>query len=130
MNGTGVPAESPNRSHVDSAVAELGDAFVSRTANVNGTTLHYVRGCGRDSRSIAAPSQQRDVQRDHTQPAPRPDRARRRRSVHGAGQYEDSEALREHGCEVVTVEIRDSGHWVVDEQPGIVAGLLERYAAR
>jgi pimeloyl-ACP methyl ester carboxylesterase len=31
-------------SPVDSAVAELGDAFVSGTANVNGTTLHYVRG--------------------------------------------------------------------------------------
>ena len=26
------------------ALAQLGDAFVSRTANVNGTTLHYVRG--------------------------------------------------------------------------------------
>lgn len=31
-------------SPVDSAVGELGDGFVSRTANVNGTTLHYVRG--------------------------------------------------------------------------------------
>src|SRR4029450_6307504 len=31
-------------SPVDSAVAELGDAFVSGTANVNRTTLHYVRG--------------------------------------------------------------------------------------
>jgi pimeloyl-ACP methyl ester carboxylesterase len=41
---SGAPAESPNRSRVDSAVVELGDAFVSRTANVNGTTLHYVRG--------------------------------------------------------------------------------------
>jgi hypothetical protein len=29
---------------LDSAVVELGDAFVSRTANVNGTTLHYGRG--------------------------------------------------------------------------------------
>jgi pimeloyl-ACP methyl ester carboxylesterase len=29
---------------VDSAVGGLGDAFVSGTANVNGTTLHYVRG--------------------------------------------------------------------------------------
>jgi pimeloyl-ACP methyl ester carboxylesterase len=41
---SGAPAESPRRSPVDSAVAELGDAFESRTANVNGTTLHYVRG--------------------------------------------------------------------------------------
>ena len=31
-------------SPVDSAVVELGDAFAARTANVNGTTLHYVRG--------------------------------------------------------------------------------------
>jgi pimeloyl-ACP methyl ester carboxylesterase len=38
------PAESENRSRVDSALVELGDAFLSRTANVNGTTLHYVRG--------------------------------------------------------------------------------------
>jgi pimeloyl-ACP methyl ester carboxylesterase len=41
---SGVPAESPNRSPVDSAVLGLGDGFVSRRANVNGTTLHYVRG--------------------------------------------------------------------------------------
>jgi pimeloyl-ACP methyl ester carboxylesterase len=38
------PEESPNRSPVDAVLAQLGDAFVSRTANVNGTTLHYVRG--------------------------------------------------------------------------------------
>jgi pimeloyl-ACP methyl ester carboxylesterase len=36
--------DSPNRSSVDSAVVELGDAFVSGTGNVNGTTLHHVRG--------------------------------------------------------------------------------------
>jgi len=42
-----------------------------------------------------------------------------------------AEDLRKHGCERVTVEtIRDSGHWVVDEQPATVAGLLERYAGR
>jgi pimeloyl-ACP methyl ester carboxylesterase len=42
-----------------------------------------------------------------------------------------AEALRKHGCENVTVEtIRDSGHWVVDEQPAAVAALLERYAVR
>ena len=41
----GAPSEqSPNRSPVDAVLAQLGDAFVSRTANVNGTTLHYVRG--------------------------------------------------------------------------------------
>jgi pimeloyl-ACP methyl ester carboxylesterase len=40
-----------------------------------------------------------------------------------------AKALREHGCEDVTVEsIRDSGHWVVDEQPTVVAELIERYA--
>jgi pimeloyl-ACP methyl ester carboxylesterase len=38
------PTESPNRSRVDTALVELGDAFFSRTANVNGTMLHYVRG--------------------------------------------------------------------------------------
>jgi hypothetical protein len=31
-------------SPVDSAVVEVGDEFVSRRANVNGTTIHYVRG--------------------------------------------------------------------------------------
>jgi len=35
-----VPAQQP----IDPAVAELGEGFVSRTATVNGTTLHYVRG--------------------------------------------------------------------------------------
>jgi hypothetical protein len=29
---------------IDAAVAELGEGFVSGTAKVNGTTLHYVRG--------------------------------------------------------------------------------------
>ena len=37
-------AESPDPPHVDTALVELGDGFLSRTANVNGTTLHYVRG--------------------------------------------------------------------------------------
>jgi len=41
-----------------------------------------------------------------------------------------AQALREHGCEDVTVEpVQDSGHWVVDEQPALVAALIERYAA-
>jgi pimeloyl-ACP methyl ester carboxylesterase len=40
-------------------------------------------------------------------------------------------SLREHGCSSVTVEvIKDSGHWVVDEQPEIVTDLIERYASR
>jgi pimeloyl-ACP methyl ester carboxylesterase len=39
------PAErSDEPSPVDTVLAQLGDAFVSRTANVNGTTVHYVRG--------------------------------------------------------------------------------------
>jgi pimeloyl-ACP methyl ester carboxylesterase len=38
------PADSPKTSSADPAVIELGDTFDSRTANVNGTTLHYVRG--------------------------------------------------------------------------------------
>jgi hypothetical protein len=30
----------------------------------------------------------------------------------------------------VAVEpVQDSGHWVVDEQPALVAALIERYAA-
>jgi pimeloyl-ACP methyl ester carboxylesterase len=42
-----------------------------------------------------------------------------------------ADSMREHGCRNVAVEvIRDSGHWVIDEQPDIVAGLIERYAAR
>jgi pimeloyl-ACP methyl ester carboxylesterase len=41
---SGSPADPPNRRQVDSAAVELGDAFVARTANVNGTTLHHVRG--------------------------------------------------------------------------------------
>ena len=33
-----------NGRFLDSAAEELGDTFVSRTAQVNGSTLHYVRG--------------------------------------------------------------------------------------
>jgi pimeloyl-ACP methyl ester carboxylesterase len=41
-----------------------------------------------------------------------------------------AESLKEHGCTRVSVEvIKNSGHWVVDEQPERVAELIERYAA-
>jgi pimeloyl-ACP methyl ester carboxylesterase len=40
----GLSAPSPAQAQIDPAVAELGNGFVSRTADVNGTTLHYVRG--------------------------------------------------------------------------------------
>ena len=33
-----------NTQRIDPAIAKLGNNFVSRTAKVNGTTLHYVRG--------------------------------------------------------------------------------------
>jgi pimeloyl-ACP methyl ester carboxylesterase len=40
-------------------------------------------------------------------------------------------SLRQHGCAIVTVEvIKDSGHWVVDEQPDSVGELIERHATR
>lgn len=40
-----------------------------------------------------------------------------------------AESLKEHGCTRVAVEVvRNSGHWVVDEQPESVAELIERYA--
>lgn len=39
--------------------------------------------------------------------------------------------LRKHGCaNVITVAIKNSGHYVVEEQPEIVAQLIERYASR
>jgi pimeloyl-ACP methyl ester carboxylesterase len=42
-----------------------------------------------------------------------------------------AESLRAHGWRNVSVEvIANSGHQVIDEQPGAVADLLERYAAR
>jgi pimeloyl-ACP methyl ester carboxylesterase len=38
-------------------------------------------------------------------------------------------ALRAHGCANVKVEVvKDSVHYVVDEQPEAVAELIERYA--
>jgi pimeloyl-ACP methyl ester carboxylesterase len=41
-----------------------------------------------------------------------------------------ADSLRQHGCTNIIVEVvKDSGHWVVDEQPGIVAGLIERHAS-
>jgi pimeloyl-ACP methyl ester carboxylesterase len=41
---SGVPNGSPSRRPLDAAAEALGGTFVSRTAQVNGTTLHYVRG--------------------------------------------------------------------------------------
>jgi pimeloyl-ACP methyl ester carboxylesterase len=42
-----------------------------------------------------------------------------------------ADSLRQHGCTNVTVEIvKDSGHWVVDEQPDTTAKLIERHASR
>jgi pimeloyl-ACP methyl ester carboxylesterase len=40
----GISAPSPAQQPVDPAVAALGQGFNSSTADVNGTTLHYVRG--------------------------------------------------------------------------------------
>jgi alpha/beta hydrolase fold len=36
--------QTPAKQHVDPAVAKLGVGFASRTANVNGAKIHYVRG--------------------------------------------------------------------------------------
>jgi pimeloyl-ACP methyl ester carboxylesterase len=42
-----------------------------------------------------------------------------------------ADSLRQHGCRNVTVElVKESGHWVLDEQPEIVAELIERHASR
>jgi pimeloyl-ACP methyl ester carboxylesterase len=42
-----------------------------------------------------------------------------------------AESLRKNGCTNVTTEvIKDSGHYVVGEQPTLVAELIERYASR
>jgi alpha-beta hydrolase superfamily lysophospholipase len=38
------PDQQPTTPAIDPAVAALGAGFVSSRANVNGTTLHYVRG--------------------------------------------------------------------------------------
>lgn len=40
----GIFAPLPAQAQIDPAVAELGDGFSSSVADVNGTTLHYVRG--------------------------------------------------------------------------------------
>jgi pimeloyl-ACP methyl ester carboxylesterase len=41
------------------------------------------------------------------------------------------DSLRQHGCTNIIVEVvRDSGHWVIDEQPDIVAELIEHHASR
>jgi pimeloyl-ACP methyl ester carboxylesterase len=40
----GLHGQSPSRQPIDPALAALGDGFVSETAPVNGTMLHYVRG--------------------------------------------------------------------------------------
>jgi pimeloyl-ACP methyl ester carboxylesterase len=39
-----MPGQSPSKQPPDPALAMLGGGFVSSTAQVNGTTLHYVRG--------------------------------------------------------------------------------------
>jgi pimeloyl-ACP methyl ester carboxylesterase len=42
-----------------------------------------------------------------------------------------AEDLRAHGRESVSIEIiKNSGHYVVDEQPEVVAALIERYASQ
>ena len=42
-----------------------------------------------------------------------------------------AEDLRAHGCGNVSVEaVNNSGHYVVDEQPEVVAALIERYASQ
>jgi hypothetical protein len=41
-----------------------------------------------------------------------------------------AEALRDHGCANVKIEvIKDSAHYVADERPETVAQLIERYAS-
>jgi pimeloyl-ACP methyl ester carboxylesterase len=41
-----------------------------------------------------------------------------------------ADSLRKHGCTNVTTDvITNSGHWVIDEQPEIVAELIERHAS-
>jgi pimeloyl-ACP methyl ester carboxylesterase len=40
-----------------------------------------------------------------------------------------AESLRKHGCSKLAIEIiKNSGHWVIDEQPNVVSALFERYA--
>jgi len=42
-----------------------------------------------------------------------------------------AEALRAHGCTNLKTEvIKDSSHYVAQEQPAALAGLIERYAVR
>jgi pimeloyl-ACP methyl ester carboxylesterase len=40
----GTHGQSPSKQSIDPALATLGTGFVSSTAQVNGTTLHYIRG--------------------------------------------------------------------------------------
>ena len=53
-------------------------------------------------------------------------------SDHGVGQlnFKVAESLRKYGCSNVTTEIiKNSGHYVAEEQPEIVAELIERFAS-
>ena len=50
---------------------------------------------------------------------------------HGSGKLEPptADSLRQHGCARVSVEVvKDSGHFVVEEQPDAVIALVKRYA--
>ena len=40
----GAHGQTPVKQRIDPAVAKLGAGFVSSTANINGATIHYVRG--------------------------------------------------------------------------------------
>jgi pimeloyl-ACP methyl ester carboxylesterase len=44
LGGGSALSQAPAQQPMDPAVAQLGEGFVSTTATVNGTTLHYVRG--------------------------------------------------------------------------------------
>jgi hypothetical protein len=97
-----IHGQSSPKQMADPAVAALGSGFVSDTAQVNGATLHYVRG-GAGRAIILLHGFPEDWYAYH------------------------ADALRAHGCASVEIEvIENSVHYVADEQPDAVAQLIEQ----
>ena len=114
------------RQRIDPGLATLGGGFVSGTEQANGTNLHYVRG-GAGPAVILLHGFPEDWVCVSSHPL---DLASREDSLFEKLMPRFAKALRDHGCANVKIEvIKNSVHYVADEQTEALAQLIERYAS-
>lgn len=122
----------------DPAVKKLGGNFAEFTADVNGTTIHYVRG-GKGAAVILVHGFPQDWS-EFKKVMPLLSKnfdviAVDTRGIGGEESFAPlvacfAESIRQKGCRNVQVEIiKNARHYVADEQPDAVAALIEKYAA-